>query len=76
MTRCTAAGGEQLCVQPLEGLGRAIVGAEAEHEAPAMLDEASQFLLTGRGGAAPSPSLALSTILPPICREPIDTNPR
>lgn len=35
-----AAGSEEFSVQPLEGLGRAIIGAQSEDDAPAMLDEA------------------------------------
>jgi hypothetical protein len=31
----------QFVVQPGEGIGRAVVGAQAEHEAPRMLDDAS-----------------------------------
>ena len=37
----SSARSKEFCVQPLEGLGRAIVGTEPEDEAPAMLDEAT-----------------------------------
>ena len=36
--RRSAAGGQEFAVQPLEGPGRAIVGAKPQHDAPAMFD--------------------------------------